>query len=112
MMLLTGLRAHVWQRFSAWYLMGYFPLAVWYWWQTPTESVVDIQMALTNGLFLWPSLLAFALLMVHAWVGLRDVLLDYLPRKTLQAGLWVWALVWLLVLANGVFLMVRLVSPQ
>ncbi|MGE4500349.1 MAG: succinate dehydrogenase, hydrophobic membrane anchor protein [Hydrogenovibrio sp.] len=110
MNVLSGLRAHVWQRFSAWYLMVYFPLAALYWWQAPTESVAQVQAAMSHWLFLWPSLLAFGLLMVHAWVGLRDVLLDYLPRKALQAGLWLWALVWLLVLADGVFLAVQLVA--
>ena len=80
-MKLTGIKAHKWQRISALYLLFYFPyLALAFFSVKKTNSTVE---SLSNELFTVffsaTSLIAVVLIMSHAWVGLRDIMIDYLP---------------------------------
>lgn len=93
---LSGKRAFKWQRISALYLLFYAPfLALWLT-LTPhyatTEALIS---TLTHAWWLLPNLLAIMLLFAHAWIGLRDITLDYTPRQ--RTPFWLEALRWLLV---------------
>lgn len=99
---LSGLRAWTWQRLSAVFLALYFVWAV----AVPAgapdhealRTLVTAPFALAaTGIF-------FLLLLVHAWVGMRDVVLDYVHPFALRvlalalvgawlAGCGLWALV-------------------
>jgi succinate dehydrogenase / fumarate reductase membrane anchor subunit len=79
-MRLTGKRAFVWQQVSAAYLALYTPYLVWL---SLTQSIGS-QADLFSPTLLVPSLIALILLLIHAWVGLRDVMIDYLPRPYLS----------------------------
>lgn len=76
---MTGLRAWLVQRASAVYMLGFIVFVLVRWLLEPPRSyaawhgwVASPGTAMALALF-------FAALLVHAWVGLRDVLLDYVP---------------------------------
>lgn len=106
---ITGLRAWMLQRLSALYLAGYTLWALVYFLLHPVTDH-----AAWRALWAQPAMgigaaLLFIALLVHAWVGMRDVILDYvrapLLRLALLALLWGWLLVlavWLLRILIGV----------
>lgn len=72
-----GLRAWIWQRGSAIYLLVYLLVAgVMLWWRPPMSHeawralMAQPAMTLATAIF-------FGALLIHAWVGGRDVLIDY-----------------------------------
>ncbi|KUJ72568.1 hypothetical protein AVO41_01815 [Thiomicrospira sp. WB1] len=87
---MTGFRAHLWQRVSAVWLLVYVPLAVAYLAFQPVSSHAALMGVLSQPLFWVASVLTIGLLAVHAWVGVRDAILDYAPRP--RVGLWLMAL--------------------
>lgn len=105
----SGLRAWMLQRLSALYLAGYTLWAVIHFLLHPVSDY-----AAWRGLWAQPAMitgaaLLFIALLVHAWVGVRDVILDYvrspLVRLALLALLWAWLLVlavWLVRILIGV----------
>lgn len=84
---LSGLRAHTWQRISAYYLLMYIPFSVWYLSDRSFDRYELFQTHLLQPEFWVPTFIALGLVIVHSWVGLRDIVLDYLPRRFNVAGL-------------------------
>ncbi|MBN2647228.1 MAG: succinate dehydrogenase, hydrophobic membrane anchor protein [Thiotrichales bacterium] len=86
---LRGAAAHRWQRYSALYLAVYTPLLAIYVAQLPEQN--SLQNLIGNlfhyCIFGYLSVIAYAFLLVHLWVGGRDILIDYLPRPHLNLGL-------------------------
>lgn len=83
-MKLSGLKAHIWQRISAVYLLLFFPYLFWQIQNTPITMSVEFSSWLQSLFTPWFSALSFmalVLIMTHAWVGLRDVIIDYLPKE-------------------------------
>ncbi len=83
---MTGLRAWLVQRLSAVYMLGFIPFALlhflfdpphsfetWRNWVSATEVTIAIA-----GFFV--------ALIAHAWVGLRDVMMDYISSIALRAA--------------------------
>ncbi|MDR9498827.1 MAG: succinate dehydrogenase, hydrophobic membrane anchor protein [Hydrogenovibrio sp.] len=85
--LLTGLKAHLWQRLSALWLLVYFPLAGLYLANQTITHHAQLMIVLAQPLFWVTTLITLGLIAVHAWVGVRDILLDYLPRPRVGAAL-------------------------
>lgn len=112
MKILSGAKAHLWQRISAFYLLFYFPFAVGYLWQGQFNDYAQFQSALLSPLFALPSLLAFALLMSHIWVGIRDVMMDYLPRKWVIPSLVIFGTLWLAAVLDMAFLVISLLRAH
>ena len=84
MMKLSGLKAHIWQRISAVYLLLFFPYLFWQIQNTPIITRIELSIwlqSLFTPLFSALSFIAVALIMTHAWVGLRDIIIDYLPKE-------------------------------
>ncbi len=81
---MSGFRAWVWQRASAVYLALYIAYVLLHLMLAPP---VD-QQALASWMGALPMWLATALfmlmLLLHAWVGVRDVILDYLKPAFLR----------------------------
>jgi succinate dehydrogenase / fumarate reductase membrane anchor subunit len=82
-----GLRAWVLQRISAVYLAAYFLLtAIYLVVRSPGSYeawrgwLADPWVNLATGLFILS-------LLVHAWVGIRDVVMDYVPHTGLRVSL-------------------------
>jgi len=91
---LTGLRAWLTQRVTAVYLAGFtlFLLAHLLW-DTPASFDVWRNWVLSPGVRVTMGLFFIALLL-HAWVGVRDVILDYVNSLTMRVSL-------LTILASG-----------
>ena len=82
-----GLRAWVLQRVSAVYLAVYLLFAGLFLLTSPPASyeawrgwIADPWINLTTGLFI-------LLVLIHAWVGIRNVVMDYVPRTGLRITL-------------------------
>jgi len=99
----SGLRAWMVQRFTALYLLAFFLFSLLHFAFAPPDSYQSWRTWVTAPAVLNATALFFILLLLHAWVGLRDVAMDYvrsLPlRVTLLAtlalvltGLGMWAL--------------------
>jgi succinate dehydrogenase / fumarate reductase, membrane anchor subunit len=79
-----GLRAWIWQRVSALYMAAFLlvfglylmisPPGSWLEWR---DLVANAAVNLATGLF-------FAALLLHAWVGGRDVIIDYVHSLALR----------------------------
>lgn len=92
-MKLTGIKAHLWQRISALYLALYFPYFAFIFFSTKQhDSTLN---SLTSELFTMSfsalTLVAIALIISHAWVGIRDIIIDYLPDDKVQRWLKLYA---------------------
>jgi succinate dehydrogenase membrane anchor subunit len=97
--LLTGLRAWVWQRLSAVYLLaflGYVLVAL-----ASGAPVVyqDWRAWVARPAVQVAAVVFFAMLLVHAWVGLRNIILDYARSVAWRTALL--GLVALALLAQG-----------
>jgi len=106
---LTGKHAHIWQRLSALYLLIYLPYLAWISLSLPQHhALLTLSADLLSPYYLLPSLLAIALVLIHSWVGLRDILIDYTPRS--RSLFWLWGVRWLLILIsiNIVWLLISL----
>ena len=108
---LTGVKAHKWQRISAIFLMLYFPYLAWQVSNINIEHNISltalIQQIFTPG-FLLLSLICLALIFVHAWVGVRDMMIDYLPQKNTSIWLTAYALFLLFILIDLTFLAIQI----
>ena len=96
---LSGKKAHIWQRLSALYLLIYMPYLAWLSMTTlPHATNASLAATLFSPIYLLPSLAAILLVMVHSWIGLRDIMIDYTPRT--QTIYWLWGLRWLLIITS------------
>ena len=99
--LFTGLRAWLVQRLSALFMLGFLVFLLIHFRVTrPRSYVAWHDWMLSPGVSLSASIF-FAALLVHAWVGLRDVILDYVQPPAIRAG--VLALLLLALMALGLW---------
>lgn len=108
MKILSGSSAHLWQRISAVFLFFYMPFILIYLSQFQFNAFADVQTTLLNPAFMLPTLTAFMLMMIHIWIGLRDVILDYLPRKFVIPGLVIFAVIWVFSVLDVLYLIFAL----
>ena len=81
---LSGFRAWMWQRVSAVYLAGFMVYVLSILVVAPPVDHADLKQWL-SGLGMWlATALFFLALFVHAWIGVRDVLLDYVKPSSLR----------------------------
>ncbi len=81
---LSGFRAWMWQRVSAVYLALYIAYVLLRLVVSPPGDH-DALVAWMGGLPMWLATAAFlVMLLLHAWVGVRDVVLDYLKPAPLR----------------------------
>ena len=112
MKLLSGQRAYIWQMLSGVYLALFLPYVAWLSLSQAINSASQLATLLTSVQVLIPGLVAVGLGLIHAWVGLRDVLIDYAPRRYLIGLLSAMALIWLFVIANVTWLVVQLIGTS
>jgi len=79
---LTGLPAWLVQRLSALYLALFTLSAVVWWWWTPPLSYAAWHALFTAPLSGVAITMAFIALLLHSWVGMRDIILDYAGHHT------------------------------
>lgn len=98
----AGLRAWLWQRLTAVYMVVYLCGLTWHFTVNPPDDYRMWRDWLAQSHVSVASALFFAAVLLHAWVGGRDVLIDYVPVSALRfallgalafallaAGLWV-----------------------
>lgn len=106
---LSGRKAHVWQRISAIYLLFYTPfLAIVITLLPDSVSLKLLAYQLNtlpfSTLFEVASLVAVLLLLVHAWVGVRDIIIDYVPREKVNLWLTLYHSFLILLLLNSIMI--------
>ena len=106
---LSGFRAWMWQRLTAAYLLLFLPYLLFVLTASPPHSAADL-LAWLNRPLVWLGCAVFVpALLLHAWIGVRDVILDYLSSSLARLvvlsvlllmvwGLGAWAL---LILVKG-----------
>jgi succinate dehydrogenase / fumarate reductase membrane anchor subunit len=98
-LLLSGLRAWVWQRLSAVYLLAFLVTALGTLLAAGSIAYQDWKGWLGRPAVQVATALFFLMLLVHTWVGVRNVILDYVRHLGLRAALL--GLVALALLAQG-----------
>jgi len=83
---ISGLRAWLLQRFSAIYLLFFFLSALIYFVFFPPHSYQAWHDWITAPVVSIATMVFFAALLLHAWIGLRDVILDYVKPLALRVG--------------------------
>lgn len=109
---LSGLRAWMVQRFTAVYMLLFIAFVLPHFLFNRPRSYEEWRDWITTPFILIATALFFVVLLLHAWVGLRDVMMDYvrtLPVRVallaslafLLIGLGLWVLQLLLLAARG-----------
>jgi succinate dehydrogenase / fumarate reductase membrane anchor subunit len=95
-----GTRGFLLQRFTAVVMAAYTVIAFIYWLYRAPAGYADYR-AMFSGTFGVLTLLALAALLYHAWIGMRDILIDYvkpmgarLTAQFLVATVLVFYLLW------------------
>lgn len=95
---LSGLGAWLLQRLSAVYLLFFLLLFATAWVVAPGGGHEALVAVLGRPLVALAAALSTASVLVHAWVGMRDVVLDYVHSAALRLTVLVLLATWLLVL--------------
>ena len=83
---LSGLRPWLVQRFTAVYMLAFIVFALGYFTVDAPHSYVAWYAWITGPWVLMTTALFFVALLLHAWVGLRDVVLDYVKPLGLRVS--------------------------
>ena len=75
---IDGLRAWIWQRISAVYLLGFILYLFFYFLSSSPVSFEQWSGWVAGPVVSIALALFFMMLLVHAWVGIRDVVIDYI----------------------------------
>lgn len=81
---MAGLRAWLWQRLTALFMGVYLLIFVTMMLYDPPRDFQDWHDAIASPSVALPMMLFFAGLLLHAWVGIRDVIIDYIHSPTLR----------------------------
>ncbi len=106
---LSGRKAHIWQRISAIYLLFYVPFLAIVITQLPDSVSLKLLAYQLNALpfstlFEVATLAAVLLVLVHAWVGVRDIIIDYVPREKVNLWLTLYHSFLILLLLNSIMI--------
>jgi succinate dehydrogenase / fumarate reductase membrane anchor subunit len=98
-----GLRAWILQRLSAIYMAIYLVFFVFHVFIYPPQTYYDWSGWLSGPIVSISTALFFVALLVHAWVGTRDVVMDYVKSLALRLSLL--SLIGLILLACGLWVL-------
>ena len=84
---ISGFRAWFVQRFTAVYILLYLLYALFHFAFDSPQSYDDWRDWITSTFVLTLTVLFFIALLLHAWVGLRDVMMDYVKPLPLRVSL-------------------------
>ncbi|MCK5092368.1 MAG: succinate dehydrogenase, hydrophobic membrane anchor protein [Gammaproteobacteria bacterium] len=82
---IDGLRTWVWQRISAVYLLGFTLYLFFYFLSSSPMSYEQWSSWVAGPVASVAIVLFFMMLLVHAWVGIRDVVMDYIHPLFIRA---------------------------
>jgi len=100
---LAGLRAWLLQRLSALYMGVYLLIFLFYMLIRAPAGYLAWRETLAGPWMSLPMILFFMALLIHAWVGMRDVILDYVHDTALRLGML--TLIGLALLACGLWVL-------
>ncbi len=80
-----GMNAWILQRVSAVYLALFFSYVIYVFIFIPPSSHEEFKLWISNPVMSIAMLLFLAMILGHAWVGIRDVFMDYIPSLTIRA---------------------------
>lgn len=103
-----GMRTWILQRLTALYLLGYLVVFGLYLLSQPVAGFADWRACFSNLIANIATLLFFYSLMFHAWVGVRDILIDYVHQSSLRLVLW--ALISLCLIVMAIWVSLILIS--
>lgn len=83
----SGLRAWLWQRLSAVYLLGFTAYAAIRLGTCPPQSYDEWHAWMAAPFVALATALFFGALLIHAWVGVRDVIIDYVHALSARLAL-------------------------
>ena len=83
----TGLRAWALQRVSAIYLAGFFVYLLHYFAAAPAADYAAWRAWVAQPAVAVTMELGFLSLLIHAWVGVRDILIDYVHPPPIRLSL-------------------------
>lgn len=83
---LSGLNAWVVQRFTAVYMLMFFVCALLHFVFNRPHSYYEWRAWLSAPFVLMATAIFFVALLLHAWVGLRDVVMDYINPLSLRVA--------------------------
>ncbi len=83
---LSGVRPWLVQRFTAVYMLAFIVFALGHFALDAPHSYVAWRAWMTGAWVVITTALFFVALLLHAWVGLRDVVLDYVKPLGLRVG--------------------------
>jgi len=81
---MAGLRAWLWQRLTALLMGVYLLILLAMMLYDPPQDFQDWHDSVASPWVALPMLLFFAGLLLHAWVGIRDVIIDYIHSPGLR----------------------------
>jgi succinate dehydrogenase / fumarate reductase membrane anchor subunit len=84
---LSGFPAWLWQRASAVYMLLFIVLIPLYLWQQGTSDYNAWRLLLAEPVMALIWAVFFLALIVHAWIGVRDMLIDYVHGLVLRLSL-------------------------
>jgi succinate dehydrogenase / fumarate reductase membrane anchor subunit len=96
-----GLRAWILQRLSAVYMAAYLLFFIFHVSTNPPHSYAIWHGWMAGPVISLATALFFIAILVHAWVGVRDVIMDYVNSAALRLGLL--SLIGLVLLACGLW---------
>jgi succinate dehydrogenase / fumarate reductase membrane anchor subunit len=108
---LSGLRAWIVQRFTAVYMLFFCVFALLHFVLNPPHSYFDWRGWVSSPFVMVTTALFFVALLVHAWVGLRDVVMDYVNPLPLRITVLATLLFILIGLALRIMQILLLASP-
>lgn len=82
-----GLRAWLWQRLSAVYMLGYAVYAAGHLYLSPPQSYPEWRDWMADPFVSLVTALFFSAMLLHAWVGIRDVVIDYVGALFMRLAL-------------------------
>lgn len=103
-----GMRTWILQRLTALYMLGYLVAFGVYLSSQPITDFADWHARFSDPVANIATLLFFYSLMFHAWVGVRDILIDYVHLTSLRLVLW--ALISLVLIVMAIWISMILFS--
>ncbi len=77
-----GLRTWLWQRFTGAYLAAFVVFAFLGWTFSGPWDFASWKHLLADPVLVIAIFMFFAALILHSWVGVRDIIVDYMPSGT------------------------------
>ncbi len=104
----SGMRAWLLQRLSSVYMVAFIVAALLWYAMSGTITYTAWRELLANPVIAVAVALFFSSILIHAWIGMRDVLIDYMPIMGVRLVLLLGIAVFLI--AMGIWLAFILIS--